>query len=382
MTENLQFIIDGEWLTNILRTWFWDENRPYEKCLTLVQSCMGEADINIVKHVTNDILEYRKKFIGANTFELVPDNAPIRYISDKLNEIQRKYDTQKLREDMEANFIKYVDKWATHKSSHPESLRMNNDPRTYEECLKYFGSVGNVFGKEIQFHSGMNTPTECGLWLFHSIPLVYHIIYELDIPAGSYNFWEEIYKATKDDPDFTERTLRYEAWIRRNQERANIMQSIIKHAPSEPTSKHTYGTPEWFDDHFAIKHEVDYNIHPDDIDEWEGLIAPNGDFYSCSFGGHNIKAYHLMIAFPTKFGLPDYQSDPSIKLMDLNLKADQALDKITALGWCATRFLPSMGHYITLPKLPKQLTKSQKDRIFDAMLKHDVQLDTAAFLNE
>lgn len=24
-----------------------------------------------------------------------------------------------------------------------------------------------------------------------------------------------------------------------------------------------------------------YRIYPDDIDSWEGLISPTGDFYSC-----------------------------------------------------------------------------------------------------
>ena len=49
---------------------------------------------------------------------------------------------------------------------------------------------------------------------------------------------------------------------------------------------------------------------------------------------------------------------------------------------CATRFLPTRGEYVTLPDLPKKLTKQQINRIFDAMLKHDVHLDTTTFLED
>ena len=31
MNETLHWSIDGEFICEMARTWFWDENRPYEK---------------------------------------------------------------------------------------------------------------------------------------------------------------------------------------------------------------------------------------------------------------------------------------------------------------------------------------------------------------
>lgn len=163
MQETLHFSIDGEWLTDLLHTWFWDENRPFEKCMTMVGSCMMGADDLMIRNVTTDILEYRKKFVGVNTFQLLDDEGPIRPITEKLALLQTRLNTKELRDDMTANFIKYVDKWATTKSMHPESLRCNGDPKTFEECKEYFGSVENFFHKKIYLESRLNEPTACGL---------------------------------------------------------------------------------------------------------------------------------------------------------------------------------------------------------------------------
>ena len=57
-----------------------------------------------------------------------------------------------------------------------------------------------------------------------------------------------------------------------------------------------------------------------------------------------------------------------------------ALDFVVRHGWCATRYLPGKGCYLTLPELPKKPTKQQVDRIFDAMIKHDISCDTSALL--
>ena len=61
--------IDGQWLTDFLRTWFWDENRPFEKCQAIVADCMVRANESQIRQVTTDLLEYRKTFQGQNEFE-------------------------------------------------------------------------------------------------------------------------------------------------------------------------------------------------------------------------------------------------------------------------------------------------------------------------
>lgn len=52
---------------------------------------------------------------------------------------------------------------------------------------------------------------------------------------------------------------------------------------------------EWFKQQFEHTHNLEYNIVPDNIIRWEGLIAPNGDFFSCEFGGHLAKAHYLIL---------------------------------------------------------------------------------------
>lgn len=43
MSEKLNFAIDGEFLTNIARDWFWNMNKSYKKCEELLLSCMAGA---------------------------------------------------------------------------------------------------------------------------------------------------------------------------------------------------------------------------------------------------------------------------------------------------------------------------------------------------
>lgn len=44
MSERLNFSIDGEFLTNVARDWFWNMNKPYKKCEELLFSCMEGGD--------------------------------------------------------------------------------------------------------------------------------------------------------------------------------------------------------------------------------------------------------------------------------------------------------------------------------------------------
>lgn len=55
--DELHFSIEGEFITNVARSWFWDENKPYEKSEELLMSCMcGGSDTE--KRVTcQDIIE-------------------------------------------------------------------------------------------------------------------------------------------------------------------------------------------------------------------------------------------------------------------------------------------------------------------------------------
>lgn len=95
MSEKLNFAIDGEFLTNIARDWFWNMNKSYKKCEELLLSCMAGGSEEEKRHVCQDIIEGRKKLVGINEFELVDDNGKVRPLGQKVEELQRNIDYAK-----------------------------------------------------------------------------------------------------------------------------------------------------------------------------------------------------------------------------------------------------------------------------------------------
>lgn len=88
MSEKLNFAIDGEFLTNIARDWFWNMNKSYKKCEELLLSCMAGGSEEEKRHVCQDIIEGRKKLVGINEFELVDDNGKVRPLGQKVDELR------------------------------------------------------------------------------------------------------------------------------------------------------------------------------------------------------------------------------------------------------------------------------------------------------
>ena len=99
MSERLNFSIDGEFLTNVARDWFWNMNKPYKKCEELLFSCMEGGDKEEKRRVCQDIIEGRKKLVGINEFELVDDNTKVRPLGQKVEELQRKMLVSQCREN-------------------------------------------------------------------------------------------------------------------------------------------------------------------------------------------------------------------------------------------------------------------------------------------
>lgn len=85
----LAFNIQGEFITQTARDWFYLERKPFEKVKELLLSCMCGIDIpkDILNQYVEDILKFKRKFIGEtkdNTFCLVEDN--------ENNEIAKNYE--------------------------------------------------------------------------------------------------------------------------------------------------------------------------------------------------------------------------------------------------------------------------------------------------
>lgn len=444
--EQVCWKVDGAFICDLARTWFWDEDKPYEKCEELVLTCLAGNDLSEyeLKLIAQEIIEGRKKLVGVNSFELVDDNENVRPISMKLEEVAKRQKIAEIRGLMASRMIDFVDPFSTSKS---KVVAREECYTTLEECRTWFWYLDNYIDHlymRPMYTDDTDTmllkeedDTEAGLWLYNYPEVVYKAMSVRDsYPSGNPfkdvnagEFWEDLYLTIKDDTKFQskyfkrrnenylaskrlaeEKEKRWcEFWNNIENKAENsvehkresrfltdadkqflasaqesldfITKWLAEHKEPEKGSKDFAYVIKW--DTFdrvnrrlseAVKNvdpmERDrmYQLLPDDYETWEGLIAPNGDFYSCDFGGHNAKAYHLICAFPEKF--------PSIDYNTFAADMTNALDDLLEQGWCATRYLPSIGAYIELPRnLRGECTKAQKDAIFDAKIKHDVEVD-------
>lgn len=109
------------------------------------------------------------------------------------------------------------------------------------------------------------------------------------------------------------------------------------------------------------------HIKPDNMLFWSGLISPAGDFFSCEFFEHNKRAFAIINENREKFKeiLNDYPRP---------LNESNALDILINDGWCATRWLPTIHHYITYPGNGR-LSTAQMETIWKANEKFGVNLN-------
>ena len=77
--KQLHFNVSGEFITDLARSWFYDEKRPYDKVEELLLGCMGGTNtpLDVLKKYAFQIIIFMKKFegfIGDNTFGLVNED--------------------------------------------------------------------------------------------------------------------------------------------------------------------------------------------------------------------------------------------------------------------------------------------------------------------
>lgn len=445
ITEQLYFRVDGEWITEFARDWFWKEDRPYPQCEELLLSCLGTDQISLdeKKKIVQDILEGRKKLVGENTFTLEDDNKNVRPLSVKFEELRRELKIQELHDRMTVRMIDFVDPYSIVKS-----LRVAKEYNvsTLDQCRTWFwysdAAIDTTYMRPRYPGEDMlpsyEKDTVGGLWLYDYPDIVYDAINKSDAyptdKITKYRFWQAVYeiiseKSGFNTKDFKLRNEYYLASVRVRKEKEERLRKLFNPSLHDASSNETedddeicsnvsysekkteldelskatltfvekfleeHPTPPTDDDdiryiskyrtmrliqsHFTegdryTRTEREYCIIPDSYEEWEGLIAPNGDFYSCDFGGHNCKAYYIMRAYPEKFPNLDYNEFGMLKHGPI--QAHNALDYLLEQGWCATRYLPTIGCYINAPK-NGHFTKAQENAIFDAKIKHDVSVD-------
>lgn len=78
----MQFHIDSAFLTDIARSWFWNEKMPYEKSEELLMCCLNTDKLSLEekKAICKDVIEGRKKFVGIDECQIVDDGKNVRNI--------------------------------------------------------------------------------------------------------------------------------------------------------------------------------------------------------------------------------------------------------------------------------------------------------------
>ena len=115
-TMELRFSVEGSFVTNISREWFWLEHKPWEKVEEFLFSCMcgtEETEEQLRKHAL-DVVFGRAKFIGNSgkgTYALVEDDTELKFVK-KIEELAKKFDeTKEALDDVvrkHSNLVEYL----------------------------------------------------------------------------------------------------------------------------------------------------------------------------------------------------------------------------------------------------------------------------------
>lgn len=394
--RTLHFQIDGEYVCDLARTMFWDEDRPYEACEEILVGCLGTDQISLdeKKKIAQEILEGKKLLVGINEFELIDDGKKIRPISQKIKQLQDQLKIREIADHINSNPLLYVDPYSTVKSI--KSAKLNNYISSYKDAYEYFCFNEFDFDHVNEYPEYMSE-TMCGLWLLHEPELV------LKANGGPYSnydkelFWENIYREINDRTGaFLARNERYlgsvrvkenkrEEKIRNEKEALDRGKKIVKKIEAEMAEDYKKHIDTMsYREYAAYLKELDpinieYDVLPDNIMKFEGLIDLEGNFYSCSFGGHNTKAYHILVTYWDKFDFKkligkDIQSRSEARHM---LQMDRSLDVIISANWIATRYQPGRGCFLSYNRenFCYRATAAQKNTIWEALAKHDNKLN-------
>ena len=155
---SVNFQIEGEFVCDLARVWFWDEGREYSKCEELLLSCLVTDQITLEekKKIVVEILEGRKKLVGVNSLSLVDDGARIRPLTDKIEEYRKNEIIRKIEEDIQRRPLAYLDPYSCDQD--PADYKPISDNLNYDDRKE----IREIYGKYL-------TPYEdLRLWAYSS----------------------------------------------------------------------------------------------------------------------------------------------------------------------------------------------------------------------
>lgn len=376
--HKVSFSVDGEFVCNLARTWFWDEDKPYAKAEELLSSCLVTDQISLEerKEIARDILEGRSILKGINDFNLVDDGELIRPITNKLDEYRKRDTIHKIKEDMEVCPWLYVDHYSVRReiSINGEELqdvydqldtRDQNLIEDYGKAITaklvayiYEYSSENIVGDYKLSHEFWNPNKRPflsnGLYLLEHPEVVYEIFKDGTVEYdrkllidGLYNHLESLLDSDISDQAKAEIKIRNERY-RKLHENVNSGKRFAVDAD---------GKPMYSDE------KINNQTEPDDFESIYGLIDKAGNYYSCGYGGHHVKAFNILqknIPLREKY-------KEEYKVVTFN----NALDLLYDDGWAILRNLQLGGAIFFDYKGTKRPTKKQIDTAFDHMIRFD-----------
>ena len=358
------FQIEGEFVCDLARSWFWDEGREYAKCEELLLSCLMTDQISLEekKQIVVEILEGRKKLVGVNSLSLVDDGARIRPLADKIEEYRKKEIIRKIEEDIQRRPLAYLDPYSCEQNSEeyePVSDSLCRDDEIdirdaygkyltpYEELRLWAYSVSSYFrGRRV-------LP---GFWNESERPYLDQGFYLIERPALVY---ELIGGPVKDTDKLLTLFRNYLQSLvdtgRVNKAAAlEIIHRNKKHEAAQEERRRQYS-----EEVEIPEEELNKKTEPDDFLSEYGLIDPSGNYYSCKFAGHHVKAYYIL----AKRERVNPDTDR------FHLSFDEALDKLYSEGWVIIRNPDPRGYVFFDFRGDRRPTKKQIDAAYSHMIK-------------
>lgn len=315
----MQFHIDSAFLTDVARSWFWDEKMPYEKSEELLMCCLNTDKLSLEekKAICKNVIEGRKKFVGIDECQIVDDGKNVRTIDEELKNHTRYNAIAAIKTDIACNPFKYLDPFSVNcsYSELAEKIKSGEIENTISDIEDYLLNYHEVKEDDV---------LDCGMWLWQRPEFITDICDASKIPEGNSplvaykdGFWRYIYVALKKKGTHEPSVLR----------RQNRYLVFIGEKPKT-----------LFNSEF-------------------GLISPKGEWFDCGFAEHNSTAAKIIHSTKDHFGLTKEQAFRYYG-------SDRCLDFLFDRGWAALRN-PEFGRaYVDIGDT-HTLTKCQVDTLMD-----------------
>lgn len=311
----LHFSINYEYITDLARTWLWDENKELEKCIELLCDCLMHPDIDDKKRkeIAIEVLEGRKKLIGINEGQLVEDGENIRPLTDLVAKKEKEIKYRDMMTQMNTYPYLYLD-LACGGYSVVNAVKTYGVRKIRDE-VKEMNVQDLIFFRLHGWRAKDESPFEKG-YLQAGTRLLQNPRFAFEILGGPVkDHYETMDKCTiywrKELQKWKEGGLTYmtmndnqrEVYMRNMQADNEFPFIGVANEPyqiSEEVQDALDDGWEEFADMSKEKQDLDwykYSGKPDPEGEFYeeyGWVSPNGQFYSSGFGGHQTKAYSIL----------------------------------------------------------------------------------------